>query len=124
MSEKYCDECYIAMHKKKDQILKRFLRLHIYLYQLVVDRRLTYSQLCRLVSILSKDREWALHAHYQQFGVYRPPNWRGVELDNNIQPESEIFEHGDEIREYYANANEIGFLEFFAGEDGMIASME
>ena len=90
MSKHYCDKCYDEILKKENQIYERFMSLQMYLYQLLMDRRLTYSQWCCLKSILSKDREWALHAHYQQSRLYRPPDWRAVEMDNDIPPESDL----------------------------------
>ena len=113
--KKYCQDCWTQIRVGERQIVERNLRLHMYVLRLMVDSRITYMQFRRLMSILDKEREWAIYAHYNEFGLYRPPNWN--QADNNPPTERQIWEHEEQIREGLADAERFGVLEYFTDEN-------
>ena len=88
----------------------------------MIDRRLSYSQFRDAINIMSKDREWAIHAYYCRFELFRPPDWEQCAL--GVPAERSIWEHETHIRQELAMGESIGLLEYFSEENDWEISCE
>lgn len=114
--QQYCEACFEQIREGENRIVEYHLRLHMYLLQLLIDGRIVYAQFSRLIPMLDKSREWACHAHYGKFGLYRAPDWDQVQYV--LPTEQQIQEHRDHIREGLAAAERVGVLQYFTdGEE-------
>jgi hypothetical protein len=121
-SEQYCEDCFKQIREGEDRIVEFHLRLHMYFLQLLIDDKIVYAQFSRVIPRLDKSREWACHAHYCKFGLYRAPDWDQVQY---IFPtEQQICENKDHIREGLAEAERVGVLQYFTEGENRLAEAE
>lgn len=121
--ETHCEHCFDQVREGERRIVERHLKLHMWLFQLLLDNRLAYLPFRRLVSTLEKTREWTVHAHYVKHGLYRPPSWEQCD-SRNIPSERQIRENEERIRAGLADAERIGVLEYFTEDEGSISPNE
>jgi hypothetical protein len=121
-SEKYCEDCFEQIREGEDRIVEFHLRLHMYFLQLLIDDKIVYAQFSRVIPRLDKSREWACHAHYCKFGLYRAPDWDQVQYV--LPTEQQICENKDRIREGLAEAERVGVSHYSADGEELMSSDE